>query len=292
MPVRSTRPLAVATVLYIAVAVTAVSVVPHQVLALAPAPLSAISSRAAPWLPARTYDFITLFAVANTVLINYIMGSRLLYGMARQQLLPAVLGRVHPRRHTPHIAIFTLLALVLVLALSGGDDAVKQLASATDTAKYLASLAPDSRRYRNVKTALARYRDVEKQGGWPAVSKGPTLKPGMTSARVVEVRKRLAVTGELGPEIVAIGPYWTEDGQTEIDAVALAGRSRRPVLAGEAKWARSASAPRLLADLTPKVARLPGAGDDLRYVLCARDAVRDVPEGVLACTATDIFAGA
>ena len=123
--------LAVATLLYISVSITAVSVVDYRVLAHAPAPLSAICNRAAPWLPARTYDFITLFAVANTVLINYIMGSRLLYGMARQGLLPAALGRVHAKRHTPHVAIVTLLVLVLILALSGGEDAVRHLASAT-----------------------------------------------------------------------------------------------------------------------------------------------------------------
>jgi amino acid transporter len=59
------------------------------------------------------------------------MGSRLLYGMARQGLLPAVLGKVHPRRHTPHVAILVLLAVVLVLAVSGGPNAVRQLADAT-----------------------------------------------------------------------------------------------------------------------------------------------------------------
>lgn len=123
--------LAVATLLYISVAVTAVSVVDYRELAETEAPLSAICNRAAPWLPARTFDLITMFAVANTVLINYVMGSRLLYGMARQGLLPAALGRVHAKRHTPHVAIFTLLAIVLVLALSGGSDAVKQLAFAT-----------------------------------------------------------------------------------------------------------------------------------------------------------------
>lgn len=48
--------------------------------------------------------------------------------MARQGLLPAVLGRVHAERRTPHIAIFTLLVLVTGLALSGG---VADLASAT-----------------------------------------------------------------------------------------------------------------------------------------------------------------
>jgi amino acid transporter len=123
--------LAVATVLYIGVAVTAVSVVGHRELAANPAPLSAIANRAAPWLPARTYDLITLFAVANTMLINYIMGSRLLYGMAQQGLLPAYLGKVHATRRTPHLAILTLLAIVLILALSGGADGVRTLASAT-----------------------------------------------------------------------------------------------------------------------------------------------------------------
>lgn len=123
--------LSIATALYIAIAVTAVSVVDYHELSAAPAPLSAICDKAAPWLPAGTFDYITMFAVANTVLINYIMGSRMLYGMARQGLLPAALGRVHGKRHTPHVAIVTLLVLVLVLALSGGADAVRQLASAT-----------------------------------------------------------------------------------------------------------------------------------------------------------------
>src|SRR3990172_9699232 len=104
--------LAVATVLYISVAVTAVSVVNYRELAQAPAPLSAICDKAAPWLPRRTFDFITMFAVANTMLINFIMRSMLLYGMARQGLLPAVLGRVPAKRHTPHVAILTLLVLV------------------------------------------------------------------------------------------------------------------------------------------------------------------------------------
>lgn len=124
--------LFVATVLYIGVAVTAVSVIPHQQFGQPDlSPLARVTGKAAPWLPARTFDFVTLFAVSNTVLINYIMGSRLLYGMARQGLLPAALGRVHRSRHTPHVAILTLLAVVLVLAISGGEDAVKQLASAT-----------------------------------------------------------------------------------------------------------------------------------------------------------------
>jgi AAA+ ATPase superfamily predicted ATPase len=100
----------------------------------------------------------------------------------------------------------------------------------------------------------------------------------------------MAHTGELVPDVVAVGPFWTDDGQTGIDAVALAGRARQPVLAGEAKWARTISGPRILADLESKAARLPGRSDALRYALCAREAIRPLPTGVIGCTAADIFA--
>jgi len=123
--------LAMVTLLYLGVSVTAVSVVDYRELAKPGAPLEKIANRAAPWLPPRTFEFITLFAVANTMLINYIMGSRLLYGMARHGLLPPMLGAVHATRRTPHVAILTLLGLVTVLALAGGADGVRTLASAT-----------------------------------------------------------------------------------------------------------------------------------------------------------------
>lgn len=112
---------------------------------------------------------------------------------------------------------------------------------------------------------------------------------GVWEAAFRDHLRRLAVAGDLGPGIVAIGPYWTDDGQVEIDAVALAGRSRQPVVVGEAKWAKSIDGPRTLAELTPKAARLPGADRDLRYVLCARQTVRQPPSGVLVATANDIF---
>jgi len=58
-------------------------------------------------------------------------------------------------------------------------------------------LRPQAPIYSNLKAALARYRNIEQQGGWKPVASGPTLKPGMTDARVAELRKRLAVTGDL-----------------------------------------------------------------------------------------------
>ena len=119
----------IAALLYMGIAVTAVSVVDYRELAAANSPMNSIASRAAPWLPGQTFVYITLFAVSNTMLINYIMGSRLLYGMARQGLLPAALGRVHPTRRTPHIAILVLLAIVVVLAFT--NDIIRYLQGIT-----------------------------------------------------------------------------------------------------------------------------------------------------------------
>ena len=117
-----------ATVLYMLIAVTAVSVVPWRELAEAPGPLTEVMARAAPWFPPVAFVAVTLFAVSNTALLNYVTASRLAYGMARQGLLPAVLGRVHAGRRTPHVATLVLLGIVAALSLVGD---ITQLASAT-----------------------------------------------------------------------------------------------------------------------------------------------------------------
>ena len=120
--------MAVAALLYIAVAVTAVSVVPWGELAEAPGPITEVMARAAPSVSPVVFTAITLFAVANTALVNYITASRLIYGMARQGLLPGSLGDVHATRQTPHIAIAALLLVLAPLALLG---TISELAAAT-----------------------------------------------------------------------------------------------------------------------------------------------------------------
>lgn len=120
--------LLVATAIYMAVAITAVSVLPPEVLAKSPAALVDVVTTAAPWVPRGLFTGIGIFAVANTALLNYIMGSRLLYGMSRQGLLPAALGTVHPTRQVPQRAALTLLAVVAGLVMIGDISA---LAAAT-----------------------------------------------------------------------------------------------------------------------------------------------------------------
>lgn len=111
--------LAIAGVVYVIVAYIATSVVPAAQLAASEAPLLEVVHRAAPRFPRWIFSLIALFAVANTGLLNCIMGSRLLYGMSEQGLLPAGLRRIHPRTQTPIWAIVAILIAATALALSG-----------------------------------------------------------------------------------------------------------------------------------------------------------------------------
>jgi L,D-transpeptidase YcbB len=51
--------------------------------------------------------------------------------------------------------------------------------------------------YERLKAALARYRAIEADGGWPIIEPGPTLKEGTTDARIPVLAARLVATGDL-----------------------------------------------------------------------------------------------
>ncbi|MFZ3117990.1 MAG: APC family permease [Variovorax sp.] len=128
IPIALVTAMVIGALIYVAVAITAVSVVPWRELSEAPGPLTEVMARAAPAISPWVFTAVTLFAVANTALVNYITSSRLVYGMAQQGLLPRGLGRVHQRTRTPHLAAIMLLAVLLPLGLFGS---VANLASAS-----------------------------------------------------------------------------------------------------------------------------------------------------------------
>ena len=70
IPIALIGAMLITSLIYIAVSITAVSVVPWQELAAAPGPLRAVIERAAPWFPAVGFTFITIAAVANTARVN------------------------------------------------------------------------------------------------------------------------------------------------------------------------------------------------------------------------------
>jgi APA family basic amino acid/polyamine antiporter len=128
IPIALVTAMLIGALIYVAVAVSAVSVVPWRELSEAAGPLTEVMARAAPSVSPWVFTFVTLFAVANTALVNYVTSSRLVYGMARQGLLPRALGHVHHRTRTPHVAAIVLLAILVPLGLFG---TVANLASAS-----------------------------------------------------------------------------------------------------------------------------------------------------------------
>ena len=115
--------------IYLLVSITAVALVPVGDLTddSLPSALTQVVAAGAPSLPFDTiFPFIAMFAVANSALINMLMASRLIYGMANQRVLPQVLGRVHRARRTPWVAIVFTTAIAFglisyVVDASGSD---------------------------------------------------------------------------------------------------------------------------------------------------------------------------
>jgi APA family basic amino acid/polyamine antiporter len=110
-----------ATIIYLLVGFTAAMTVPLDVLTKSSGPLLEVVQRGFPDLNACTvFSAVAMIAVANTMLINMLMASRLLYGMANQGVLPAMFAAVSPRR-TPWFAIAFPTALSILLILTTGD---------------------------------------------------------------------------------------------------------------------------------------------------------------------------
>lgn len=120
--------VSVSTVIYLAVIVTVLWTVGSDATRFTERPLLDVFREAGAPMPIWLFAIIAIVAVANTGLTNFIMVTRLLYGMSRQRLLPASLGAIHAVRRTPWIAIGVAAALVGILSFTGG---VRQLAQTT-----------------------------------------------------------------------------------------------------------------------------------------------------------------
>ncbi|WP_370330370.1 APC family permease [Mycolicibacterium hippocampi] len=155
--------LSIAGLVYILVSIVAVALVPVGELKESDTPLVEVVKAGAPGLPIDDIlPFITMFAVSNTALINMLMASRLIYGMARQRVLPPVLGSVHPTRRSPWAAIIftTLIAFGLIIYVStfASSSAISVLGGTTSLL-LLAVFAVV-----NVAVLVLR-RDVQEAGG-------------------------------------------------------------------------------------------------------------------------------
>jgi basic amino acid/polyamine antiporter, APA family len=108
--------LAIAGAIYLVVTIVASMAVPTERLEASSGALLEVVQIGPLSVPTKVFSAIGLMALANGALINMIMASRLLYGMAKEDVLLSSFGRLS-RRKTPAVAIAftTLIAAGLIL---------------------------------------------------------------------------------------------------------------------------------------------------------------------------------
>ena len=135
--------MAVAGVVYVLVSMAAALTVPIDTLAESPAALLEVVRQGI--LPISTdfmvklFTVIALIAITNTTLVTLVTQPRILYGMAREDVVPGVFAKIHPTRRSPWVGLLfsglvvaaLLITGTLVTAAGGGLDLVNRLALVT-----------------------------------------------------------------------------------------------------------------------------------------------------------------
>ncbi len=67
-------------------------------------------------------------------------------------------------------------------------------------ADLLADQLPSGMIYSSLREGLAKYREIQQQGGWKTIAPGSPLHPGDEGERIIQLRERLGVTGDLGAD--------------------------------------------------------------------------------------------
>jgi amino acid transporter len=111
--------LAIAGTLYLLVTIGASMVVPTGDLAASSGALLEVIRQGPLDIPEKLFAAIGLLALSNGALINMIMASRLLYGMAQEGVVPGPFAKVLPSRRTPWFAIAFTTAVAAVLVATG-----------------------------------------------------------------------------------------------------------------------------------------------------------------------------
>ena len=106
-------------VIYVLVSLAAVRVVNWAELGESAAPLAEIAQTSIGVGGGITLSLIALFATASTVLITLVAGARILYGMAKDNSLPSILGIVHSKTKTPWIAVIVILVTAVGFSFIG-----------------------------------------------------------------------------------------------------------------------------------------------------------------------------
>jgi APA family basic amino acid/polyamine antiporter len=186
--------LAITTTLYLLIQTVAQGLLGPSMASYSTAPLAEAAGRA---LGGGGKLLVLLGAVVS--MFGYVSGDmlgspRTLFAFARAGVLPSVVARVHPRFHTPHIAIVVYACIVTAVSISGSFAQLAVLANVAALTLYLMCVTASYELQR---------RDVRADGAIPfAVPGGPAVP--ILAAGVIVWLLSSATRREFGVEALVL----------------------------------------------------------------------------------------
>ncbi|MDP7282021.1 MAG: APC family permease [Candidatus Undinarchaeales archaeon] len=126
--------IAITTILYILVSLSAVSVMDWRALGASAAPLADIGATVLGGKIFIVLGIVALISTFNTNLVSIMAASRIAYGMGGEHSLPSFLSHIHSKRKTPWKAIIAVCLLGSILLLSNN---IGMIAEMTNLAIFL-----------------------------------------------------------------------------------------------------------------------------------------------------------
>ncbi len=119
---------AIVVIVYLLVAISAVSALPSQELSTSTSPLSDITERGLGSTAALIIIIIALFSTSNTILSNMLGSSRVIFDMSKEFKILSRFGSVS-KRQTPYAALILILIIMCAFALIGRIEIIAMIAN-------------------------------------------------------------------------------------------------------------------------------------------------------------------
>lgn len=128
LPLAIILTLAITTILYMCIVISAIFVMPPEQLASSSAPLAALYQHQT-GESTLLITIIGMTSILNGALVQVIMASRVLYGLSSQGQIPAIFSQVNRKTHTPLFATAIAVLIAMSLALIGSLSSLAETTS-------------------------------------------------------------------------------------------------------------------------------------------------------------------